>query len=216
MCEQIKKKSKNKGNRMVSSRYLNRYIKLNSSEEMQRLQLFPNAPEVTEVFSILNIIESYILKKDTNIDRNKENHVLCFVVGDGTTPRTAAVINFMTKWDTISCDPIMRNPAKYAGIKRCYVRTSKGEDIAHIVRERVDIIEYDYIFLIFPHSHIPNTNEIYKHFTDKKVWIINMPCCHKKQDDFLPLKEWVSFKDDAVASPENTIKVYCNYIDLLK
>ena len=200
----------------VPAKYLNRYIRLKASADMQALELFPNLKEIQESFSIFNVIESYILKRDTNIDRNKENHVLCFVVGDGTTPRTAAVINFMTKWDTISCDPIMRNPAKYAGIKRCYVRTSKGEDIAHIVRERVDIIEYDYIFLIFPHSHIPNTNEIYKHFTDKKVWIINMPCCHKKQDDYLPLKEWVSFKDDAVASPENTIKVYCNYLNLIQ
>lgn len=199
----------------VPAKYLNRYIRLKASADMQALELFPNLKEIQESFSIFNVIESYILKRDTNIDRNKENHVLCFVVGDGTTPRTAATISFMTKWDTVSCDPIMRNPAKYAGIKRCYVRTSKGEDIAHIVRERVDIIEYDYIFLIFPHSHIPNTNEIYKHFTDRKVWIINMPCCHKKQDDYLPLKEWVSFKDDAVASPENTIKVYCNYLNLV-
>lgn len=200
----------------VPAKYLNRYIRLKASADMQALELFPNLKEIQESFSIFNVIESYILKRDTNIDRNKENHVLCFVVGDGTTPRTAAVINFMTKWDTISCDPIMRNPAKYAGIKRCEVRTSTGEDLVHVVKQQVEIRKYDYVFLIFPHSHIPNTNEIYKHFTDEKVWIINMPCCHKKQDDFLPLKEWVSFKDDAVASPENTIKVYCNYIDLLK
>ncbi len=200
----------------VPAKYLNRYIRLKASADMQALELFPNLKEIQESFSIFNVIESYILKRDTNIDRNKENHVLCFVVGDGTTPRTAAVINFMTKWDTISCDPIMRNPAKYAGIKRCEVHTSKGEDIVEMVTQRVEIVEHEYVILIFPHSHIPNTNEIYKHFTDKKVWIINMPCCHKKQDDYLPLKEWVSFKDDAVASPENTIKVYCNYIDLIQ
>ncbi len=125
----------------VPAKYLNRYIRLKASADMQALELFPNLKEIQESFSIFNVIESYILKRDTNIDRNKENHVLCFVVGDGTTPRTAAVINFMTKWDTISCDPIMRNPAKYAGIKRCEVRTSTGEDLVHVVKQQVESIK---------------------------------------------------------------------------
>lgn len=197
----------------ISAKYINRYISLNSSAEMQELNLFPNVKEIQESFALWDIINWFILPRDETIKRDSESlHV--YVIGDGHTPRTAGLIAFMSKWMCVSVDPEMREDKYKNTVKRLWPVKCKGEEIEKYKLFEQSTKKPTHIILIFPHSHIKNTNEVYKHFQDQKVWIVNMPCCVKSQDDNLPLKKFFGYKDEFIDSPENVIKIYSNYIDL--
>jgi len=193
-------------------KYINQYFGLKCSAEMQELRLFPNLKEIQESFSIINNVQNYCMKTDTNIDFKNPN-INVYVIGDGVTPRTAAVFNFLTKWKTFSIDPLMRIENDYSTIQNLNVFKGKAEDV---FVDNPDIVEQkDYIFIILPHSHIENTNSIYRYFKNQKTWIINLPCCKPNQDNTLPIESWIGIKDRYINSDKNILKIYNNYLDIL-
>ena len=193
----------------VHARYIQHYISLNSSADMQDLKLFPNVKEVQEAFSIYHHILSIIYPRDNRVDVNNPK-ITTICAGDGVSPRVAGLLSFMTKWTSWSIDPLMR-VEKYDGkINRCKVIQDIAENINNYYQEG----DEEVVLLIFPHSHVENTNEVYKHFKHKNVWIISMPCCYPSQDNWLPLKTWIGVKDDCINSDKNILKFYCNYLNL--
>ena len=85
------------------ARYVNEMLRLGCAPELLRLRLFPDAKELTETFAVHEAVRSrlggaYPLTDDT---------VTLVAVGDGNTPRTAALFAFLTRWHCVSIDPEM-------------------------------------------------------------------------------------------------------------
>lgn len=201
-------KNKDFDHKMIPARYVNRFIALNSLEEFGRYGLFPNVKEVTESFGMYYAVTHKIMPNEPDIEQGKRN-VRIYVVGDGVTPRTAAVFAFMTKWECISIDPQMRD-RDYSGIRRLKVYRKKIEDyIPYTPLQEIHNLWPDdkYHIIIMPHSHadIQPTWDILQ---NDRTWLITMPCCvHHKLD--LPC---IEYRDKFVGSPKNHIKIYCNYM----
>jgi hypothetical protein len=195
-------------NKFVAAKYINRYLSMKCSADMQALGLFPNLKEIQEAFGIFNIIENYIMEIDKEITTKSES-VHVYVIGDGVTPRAGATIAFRTKWQVVSIDPEMHPGFGSGEVLRLRTVRDKGENVDKYLVTG----DPSHVFLIFPHSHIRNTNEVYKHFKDKKVWIINMPCCYQAQDKNLPINWYYSYVDKAISTDKNIIKVYNNYLN---
>ncbi|KUF99151.1 Histone-lysine N-methyltransferase [Phytophthora nicotianae] len=94
----------------VSLRYLNEFVgKLHCAPALLQHGLFPDAKEVTESMALFNAVRRYIEPKNKG-ESLKENgkHDGIVVVGDGNTPRTAAMFAFrMRGWKCYSVDPAM-------------------------------------------------------------------------------------------------------------
>lgn len=206
-------KNKKFDKKMIHGKYINRYLSLHSSEEMQGLKLFPNLKEIQETFSLYENIFNIITPLDNNINKDNEK-IIAFVIGDGVSPRTAGFFSFLTKWSTVSIDPNMRVEQYLNKIRRCTVVKSTGEDfIKEDINKYLDY--FDYYFIILPHSHMRNVHIFYNVLKDKKVWITNMPCCYPNQCYYLPINTWLTIKDNNVDSDKNIIHFYNNYLNNL-
>jgi len=75
-------------------RYVNEMLRLSCAPELLRLKLFPDAKELTESFSAYNAIRTHLADEFKPAD----GRVTLIAVGDGHTPRTAALCAFLTQW----------------------------------------------------------------------------------------------------------------------
>lgn len=195
-------------NKNYAIKYINQYFRLNCSADMQAIRLFPNVKEIQESFGTFNIVTEHIMTMDPNITLDNPN-INVYVIGDGVSPRTAATFNFLSKWKTFSIDPLMRTEKDWSSVNNLTVLKGTGEECIEAIVE-----QKDYIFLVFPHSHIPELNSIYKHFKNQKVWIINLPCCKPNQGNGLPIKKFIGIVDTNINSPKNIFNIYNNYLEM--
>ena len=91
------------------SRYVTELLKLACAPELVRLRLFPDAKELTESFAANNAARSFLYPRGAERGRvdPADAAVTCVAVGDGTTPRTAALFAFLTRWHCVAVDPEM-------------------------------------------------------------------------------------------------------------
>src|SRR3989338_4278405 len=68
------------------------------------MKLFPNGKEITESFSSYYSIRDF-LEYSKRLDIISDGNVICYVIGDGNVPRTAAVFASATNWRVLSIDP---------------------------------------------------------------------------------------------------------------
>lgn len=87
---------------MPTTRYMDQLLEMRCREELLRNSVFPNAKEMTESFAAA---DAAIHR--TGVDPRRDA-VTAIVVGDGSTPRTAATLALRTCWRTISVDPALR------------------------------------------------------------------------------------------------------------
>lgn len=81
-------------------KYLDLFMRWDCGPDLLHIGLFPNAKEVTESMACLTAMDKQLTV------RFSEEGTLCIVVGDGSLPRTAALIAMRTKWRrVISVDP---------------------------------------------------------------------------------------------------------------
>ena len=124
-------------------RYLNEFIKLNkSAADMLHLGLFPNAKEITESYAAFNAVRTKFKQYELS-----DPNVTVVSVGDGRTPRTAALFAFRTKWNCISIDPLLdTKKISYweENIKRLKCYPNKVEDL--------DLM-YEKLVIVMVHSH---------------------------------------------------------------
>ena len=107
-----------------SLRYINEFIKLKCAADLLELGIFPNAKEITESFAAWNAVRRHLWKRGFSPDKNLN----CYVIGDGTTPRTAALVAFISNFYVFSIDPNSRWKERYRSIKRLTICRCKIED----------------------------------------------------------------------------------------
>ncbi len=141
-----------------SLRYLDLFVKMKCAPDLLAAGLFPNAKEITESMAMLHAVKKYI-----KIDLNNKT-VNLVVIGDGSTPRTAALFAFMTSWICTSVDPALKPSKDICKIERLYLHPFKGEEFMG----NADIV-------IFPHAHVCFDKMPYNIKMAK--FVVAMPCC---------------------------------------
>jgi hypothetical protein len=175
-------------------RYMNDFIKLNKSgSDMLHLGLFPDAKEITESYGVLNAVQTKLKQYDLN-----DPEVTLVSVGDGTTPRTAALFAFRTKWQCISIDPILKqDKMRYweENIQRLKCIPNKVEDVS---------INEDKVIIVAVHSHA-NLRSILDHVKGKVRSLVAIPCCVPYIHESI---KPIAYTDSGIWSPRNNVKIW--------
>lgn len=95
----------------------------------------------------------------------------CYVVGDGTTPRTAALFHCATKWNIWSIDPEMHD-SWIAPMDRLHCVKDRAENVPMVA-------EADFIVIISVHGHA-NLRELVSKISSPLI-VLSIPCCLRKQ-----------------------------------
>lgn len=157
-----------------------------------------SAKEITESWAMLEAARNV-----TNVCNS-----IVVVVGDGRSPRTAALFAYFTKAETISIDPDLNlNHWK----DHCEKQRNMGFPVERIsvIKDKIENVEIDckgkQCVVVWPHSHAPmNATRLlnYKNRID-----IAMPCCVDIPINWknTPHKMYV---DDNVESPHKKIYIW--------
>jgi hypothetical protein len=191
--------------------YLSRFLDLRCAPEL--LPFFQATSrrdkEIEESMSLWVAARKYLLVT------GKEN-LVAIVVGDGRTPRTAALLAHLTSWDCHSIDPQLdlnwyetievERARAGSPIKRLSLHRCKAEEM-HVPCDGREAIVF------MPHSHASVVSSLRVPATNGTVHAIAMPCC-------VPAESWTTqpgfsqaywqFEDANVRSKKNTVHVWKN------
>ncbi len=174
-------------------RYINEFVKQNKSgADLLTTGIYPNAKEITESYGAFNAIRTK-LRWDL-----EDPSIVVVCVGDGRSPRTAALLAFRTKWQCISVDPIMdtiKIPDWESQIRNLKCIPKKVED--------VDLF-YDRVCVVAVHSHA-NMKSVLEHVRGKIRSMIAIECCVPYNYGIKPNKQYL---DAGIWSPKNLVKVW--------
>lgn len=199
MSEEFKTKSPKSNARL---KHIDRFISLYCAADLMTARFFPNAKEISESMAAVVAAEKHLC--DGKLSKFKDN-VAVACIGDGFTPRTAALFAFMTKWDCFSIDPNLsgvHGNTYFYGIRTERLRVI-GEKVEYC---GLDLTSYDYVILVGVHSHASNRS-ILDGINFRVASTIMMPCC-VHQPPFS--RDYITYEDDAVWSPHNKITVSYN------
>ena len=90
------------GNLAINLRFLDTFLRWDCGRLLLAMGLFPNSQEITESMACVETIG----EKLPDV-RTASGDVVVVVIGDGRTPRTAALLAMRTKWQVISVDPAL-------------------------------------------------------------------------------------------------------------
>lgn len=177
-------------------RYLQEFVKLNCAVDLLALKLFPNAKEITESMAAFRGVMD-IIANAANLKANDPNVVLVSV-GDGVTPRTAALFAFRTEWRCWSVDPLLRMEKHYE-INHLYLAKDKIEDVNLDFSDRPVVI-------VCVHSHA-KMKDILAHIHGKSRHLLTIPCCEQHT---IPNKVYFGYTDDNIWSEKREVKIWMN------
>lgn len=132
----------------------------------------------------------------TNHELCKDKNTVLVDVGCGSTPRTAAVFAYRTKWDCYAVDP--RLNSKTYRIERLFLHKERIEELHWC-------FPYKTLVITAVHSHASLENTI-KALKAPRTIIIAIPCCVP-----LELKEYepkTEFVDWGIWSPHRMVRIY--------
>lgn len=167
--------------------YLDKCFALTCFPELMALRVFPNVKDISESMAALAAARRHLT------GGAPAAVVRCVVVGDGNTPRTAALAAFLTDWQCVSVDPAMKpgwqgGPDKH-GVQRltCHALTWEDYVVAAAAEEaRAATRPPTALILIAVHSHHRfsgggSVDAARRACGDGNVptLLISMPCCHR-------------------------------------
>lgn len=176
---------------MTASRYLDSFVRSPAGGRLAALRVFPNAKEVTE---------SYAARAATLRLRNAfppdDRSISCVVVGDGSTPRTAATFALHSGWQCHSVDPQLREPGRHwLELPRLTIHRARIEECSFTARK---------VVVAAIHCHVGLSTSLRSIVADD-ILLIAMPCCVPVDLDAPPL---ISYDDPEVLSPKRTIHIW--------
>lgn len=168
-------------------KYINELLRLKCAPDLLSVKVFPNTKEITESFGMYNAVRTHY--PDLLADRN----VTYLVVGDGNTPRTAAVFAFRTACGVYSVDPRMKE--KHFAVHRLTTLKKRIEDVTRMKAGKT-------VFLL-PHAHVKESSML--HLVNSGDIVITIECCVPYNASIEPR---VTYRDANILSPKNEIKIY--------
>ena len=174
------------------NRYVVEFFKLTCAGDLLNFKLFPNVKEVTESMAAFNGIRDYIMKDRFDY---KSDNVVVISVGDGNTPRTAAMCAMRSNWECISIDPIMKT-TDY-NIKRLKIYKNKVEELDLNFPDKIVVI-------LCVHSHA-KLNDILGHIHGKERHLLTIPCCVPHEIKNVP---YLGYMDSNIDSEKKHVKIW--------
>ena len=179
-----------------SRKYMNEFLKTKCSIILLENELFPDAKELSESFATFNACRKHLgeFKMD-------DESISLISVGDGMTPRTAALFALRTSWHCIAIDPKMglskKSKQKY-DIARLQFHRAKIEEVR--IRAKKAII-------VMVHAHISLAKTLASVTSDDgTAACIALPCCNYYASIDAPNR--IEYSDIAVLSPHRTVRVW--------
>lgn len=184
-----------------SLRYLDEFVYLQCSRDMLEMELFPNAKEITESFAAYEAARKYFWPR-VQFD---DSTIKLVVVGDGSSPRTAATFAYRTRWNCYSIDPVLKtNKTRWSTINRLHMYKNKIEELNS---DALQITLESVVVLVMVHSHADIEAAVKAVTPCKNLNIVAMPCCFPQT---LPYTLTDMYDDYGVHSPHRTMKVWAN------
>jgi len=115
------------------------------------------------------------------------------VVGDGHTPRTAALFAFRSVWQAVSIDPNLRDKQWKVERLTCYPR--RVEDVA---------LRFDRAVVVGVHSHASLATTL-RRITAADRAVVWIPCCVPVDIETPPDQDFV---DPGIWSPQNRVMIW--------
>ena len=173
-------------------RFIEKFVTLECAPDLLALKVFPNAKEITESMAAMHAIKKHCLRFITL----KDPTVHVVVVADGNSPRTGALLAFMSNWTVTSIDPRMKEKwVKSNKIKRLECVDMMLENIP-----LTDPIIAKTKLVVGVHTHVPYGTM--KEYFPNTPWII-IPCCVPYSE-----KATYSYREPGIWSPENQVLLY--------
>lgn len=192
-------------NSLRDLRHMTTFMRWKCASDLLSLGLFPDAKELTESVAAYQAVMRHcsFLEDDSS--------VTCVCIADGSTPRTASLFAFMTKWQVISIDPALREKSfeKWKAIHRLELLKTLVEDMPHRFADKLVIVG------VHAHNYeqrppkgiIKNilTSTITK-ITAKEYFVATLPCCHDLQ---IPGRTPdVEYFDPGIWSEKNLVRIW--------
>ena len=212
------------------ARYVSEMLKLACGPELVRLRVFPDAKELTEAFAASNAIRTHLWSRY----KPNDERVCLIAVGDGNTPRSAALCAFLTRWQCVAVDPEMvpwrdwrrRHKIQDATWSSCEVK--EGDEIdeegdthgwggirrlqVHRRKMQEMVVECELALIVMIHAHISLKDVLAAVKTKSgECAAVILPCCNwysrlaHPDGATAPCHE---YEDDAVVSPQRTVRVF--------
>ncbi|CAE8586544.1 unnamed protein product, partial [Polarella glacialis] len=191
--------------------YLDRVFKMTCFFDLVRLRVFPDAKDISESYGAIAAGARHC-RLGPNAE--KASGVLCLAVGDGSTPRTAGLAAFITRWTCVSIDPCLRE--EWAGANPKDVRGLHGfvgtfeEWVPEKLQEAKELASQNgpltHLLILCVHSHNrfrgPADMELLRSGLGfPPTTLVSLPCCHLSNPRVdLKRPPDMSFEDLAVFS----------------
>lgn len=175
-------------------RYLDEILSLRCTFDLLTAGLFPStaaAKEMTETCAIFHAARNHVKWTDP-----RDASTTVVVVGDGGTPRTAALFALRSRWTCHSVDPLLA--VRDYGIRRLEMHPYQAEDVT------LDV-EGD-VVLVAMHSHASFEAALSTVPRARRVAYVCVPCCVSKA-----LAPWAPdelYVDDGILSPDRRVYVW--------
>lgn len=170
-------------------RYFNYLFNCQCAGDLLNTGVFPNAKELTESFGAFMAVKKYFRKTHLLDDGS----IIVHIIADGSTPRTAVLFAFLTKWQVVSIDPNMREEwlEEPSPVDRLTCYRDTVEDIAeHLSTPNIIVAVHPHVPYIVIRDYYPITP------------IVAIPCCVPYPDAD------ISYTDHGIWSPENKVMIY--------
>ncbi|CAF3853397.1 unnamed protein product [Adineta steineri] len=211
--------------------YLDQFLQLICAPDLITMGLFPNAKEITESFAVWTALRRYILPKlslssssstTTCTTDNRQNAII--VVGDGMTPRTAALCAYLTKgqWQCYSIDPLLQydtyaditfiNRRSLTTIDQCKEwKNIKGLRMTRAKIQTVSI-QCRKAIIVMMHAHVTIEDAINAVDASEGIYgVVTCPCCKwaPYQEECFQQAPHEQYIDKRLLSAKNQINVWC-------
>lgn len=179
----------------MSNEYINEFLRLKCAPELIEWKIYPNVKEITESMGCYHAVLENIV--DKGLAKLNDPTINLISVGDGCTPRTAALFAMRSAWQCWSIDPNM-NDKSYNQIKRLYIEKRKIED---------GVMNFPGIAIIVcVHSHA-KMGDILNHINAPVMHLVTIPCCVPHELDNV---QYIGYSDRRIKSEKREVKIWLN------
>jgi hypothetical protein len=183
---------------MPTTRYVDQLLSSRCREELIMNRVFPNAKEVTESFAAVDAARRWAA---VGFD---DDDVTAVVVGDGSTPRTAATLALRTRWRCLSVDPALR-PDRVAEwplpIRRLELRSQRVQALDEPIDGRCIVLA------VHAHVELQKAVAAVERCGGDVVAAVAICCCGYRHD-LTGYDLAADFEDWGIWSPERRVRVW--------
>jgi len=210
-------------------RYLDEFIRLKSAPLLLELRIYPDSKEITEAMAAFEAVRRHLRISAAPTATPKKRYVLC--IGDGSTPRSAAIFAIMWKgWEALAIDPMLkpyvdddnREKDRFTVRRAQGGQTPKMLDFTSSWAQKIDrlkvyrakiqdvTIKCDEAVIVLVHAHVTLADVMAAVDCPKIRGVVTLPCCqylvnHKSLWDRPPD---VTYRDDSIGSLQNEVRIW--------